>query len=1011
MSTPLSHPAASHSADALESRVLEFGRQLLQHAGAGGHWWTRFTSEDALLEKLMADPKLRAAALRFVDVLPALRTNRDVTAHLDEYLHGMKLPIVGGLGRPLLRMSRGSVASALIAPLVRASAGRMARKFIAGDTVETARPRLQKLWHSGMGFTVDVLGEAIVSDAESEQYQQQYLKLLHEFDAIVRDWPANPLMDRISGRVSPRLNLSIKITALDSQIDALDPVRSGDRVKSRLRPIMLEARCRGAFITVDMEHYQVKDLTLRIFRELLSEPGLADWPDVGLAMQAYLRDTPADIATMIAWARKRPAPFMVRLVRGAYWDYETVIAQQRGWPVPVWTTKAETDICYEKCLRMLLEAHPHVETAVATHNARSLALAMAIAAERGLTPGDYETQMLYGMADEMKQRLVAAGQRLRVYVPVGQLLPGIAYLVRRLLENTASQSFLRMGMSDNIPVEQLMSAPQIVPSQTPPPRSPETGGQQSVGPILAGPRKSFENEPDRRFVSDAEQAAFAAALDRVRSQLGKHYPLIIGGAAVNTQASLTSTNPANPKQIIGTTASAGAAEVDRAVAAAAAAFPAWRDTPVEKRAAILRRAAQIMRDRRDELAAWTVYECAKPWREADGDIVEAIDFLDYYAAEAERLTAGHNLDVPGETNRYIYEPRGVGAVISPWNFPLAICAGMAAAPIAVGNTVIIKPAPQSPIIAAKFAEIMAEAGLPPGVLNYLPGGDEAGAALVKHPTVTFINFTGSRAVGLLINATAAQTPPNQPHVKHVIAEMGGKNAIIVDADADLDDAVLGAAASAFGYAGQKCSACSRIIVVGDAYESFVKRLVDATASLRIGPATDPGTAVPPVIDAAARKNILAAIEKGKSEAKCVLSVDVSKLGDGHYVGPTIFADVPPDSSLAQQEIFGPVVAVMRARDFDHALALANGTAYALTGGVYSRSPAHLDEARRRFRVGNLYLNRKITGAIVNRQPFGGMKMSGTDAKAGGPDYLLHFVEGRVVTENTIRRGFAPETSA
>lgn len=982
----------AQSANAQREPLIQArGRALLQQARSHRPLLSRLTQDYIGLERLMGDPDVRTAALRFVDVLPALTDGRELTRHLTEYFGAKPPPLPLGAGEWALRHAATPLGAAVLPPLVRRLAHRMAHRFIAGHDAESARRPLRNLWDRGMGFTIDVLGEAVVSDAEALAYQQQYLTLLADLDPVVRAWPVGGMIDHLSGRRSPRLNLSIKVTALNSQTDPVDIDRSVALIKDRLRPIMLDARRRGAFITVDMEQYLLKDLTLRVFKELLTEPELADWPDVGIAMQAYLRDTPADVEAMIDWAKRRGTPVMVRLVRGAYWDYETVAARQRGWPVPVWTTKAHTDACYEHCLSLLLGAYPHIETAAATHNLRSLAVARVTAEERGLSPAQYELQMLYGMADPVKESLVQSGQRLRIYVPVGELIPGMAYLVRRLLENTASQSFLRMGFAENAPAAELLAPPR------PEPEEPEM-------PVAVD---GFVNEPDRRFITDAERQHFADTLARVRSQLGEHYAVIIGGKPLSTPDRLTSSDPSQPDRVVGTTASATAAHVDQAVKAAAAALPPWRDTPVEKRAMILRKAAAILRERRDEFSAWEVFESAKPWREADGDVVEAIDYLEYYAQQAIRLGREQVLDVPGETNRYFYEPRGVGAVISPWNFPLAIALGMSVGPIAVGNTVVLKPAPQSPIIAAKFAELMATAGLPPGVLNYLPGGDEAGAALVKHEAVNFINFTGSRRVGLLINAVASQTPDSQHHLKHVLTEMGGKNAIIVDSDADLDDAVHGVAASAFGYAGQKCSACSRVIVVSAIHDAFVKRLVEAAASLRVGPAEDPGTSVPPVIDAEAKRNILAAIERGKTEAACALSVNVSNSGNGHYVGPTIFTGVKRDSSLAQHEIFGPVLAVMHARDFTEALELANSTAYALTGGVYSRSPANLDRARREFRVGNLYLNRKCTGAVVGRQPFGGMKMSGTDAKAGGPDYLLHFVEARCVTENTIRRGFAP----
>jgi RHH-type proline utilization regulon transcriptional repressor/proline dehydrogenase/delta 1-pyrroline-5-carboxylate dehydrogenase len=519
----------------------------------------------------------------------------------------------------------------------------------------------------------------------------------------------------------------------------------------------------------------------------------------------------------------------------------------------------------------------------------------------------------------------------------------------------------------------------------------------------------FENEPERDFTRAEQREAFARTLERVRAGLGKYYPLVIGGEEVRTPEEIVSVNPSRPAEVVGRVASAGTAEAERAVQAATAAWPAWRDTPPAERAAVLRRAAAAMRSRRDELAALEVFEEGKNWREADADVTESIDYLEYYAREMVRLGGVRRMmPLPGEVNEYFYEARGVVVVIPPWNFPLAIPTGMTSAALVAGNTVILKPASQSPVIAAQLVALLQEAGLPPGVLNFVPGpGGEIGDFLVTHPRIHFIAFTGSRAIGCRINRLAAEVREGQTHLKRVIAEMGGKNAIIVDQDADLDEAVHGTVAAAFGYQGQKCSACSRVIVLESIYAPFLDRLVEAARSLRIGPADDPVNFMGPVIDDRARDKIREYIQIGRAEARLVLETDVSALGDGYFVGPTIFADVPPSARIAQEEIFGPVLAVIRAKTFEEALEIAMGTDYALTGGLYSRSPARIEAARRQYRVGNLYINRKITGAIVGRQPFGGFRMSGIGSKAGGPDYLLQFLEPRTITENTMRHGFAP----
>jgi len=520
----------------------------------------------------------------------------------------------------------------------------------------------------------------------------------------------------------------------------------------------------------------------------------------------------------------------------------------------------------------------------------------------------------------------------------------------------------------------------------------------------------FCSEPVYRFVDPKEREGFAKAIEQVRSDLGRTYPLIIGGQEKETGQVITSVNPACPDEVVGLVASAGEAEAEAAQNAAEQAFQSWSILPVAERAGYLRKAAEALSQQRDYFAAVEIFEAGKPWAEADGDITEAIDFLEYYAQEAERLSHPSCFDLPGELNAMFYRPRGVGVIIPPWNFPLAILVGMLSAAIVTGNTVILKPSSQTPVVAALFVQLLHKLGLPPGVVNLLPGpGRAVGEYLVQHPRIHFIAFTGSQDVGMRIARLASELVPGQQHVKHVVAEMGGKNAIIVDQDADPDDAVRGVVASAFGFSGQKCSACSRVILVGKEDASFIERLVTAARSLHVDHPEKPGTFMGPVIEAAARDRMQKMIAQGKQDAKLALEMDCAHLGNGYFIGPTIFTDVTSEMSIATEEIFGPVLAVMNAPDFEQALVLANSTRYALTGGVYSRSPAHLEMARERFQVGNLYLNRKITGARVGHQPFGGFKLSGMGTKAGGPDYLLQFLEPRTVTENTLRKGFAPES--
>jgi RHH-type proline utilization regulon transcriptional repressor/proline dehydrogenase/delta 1-pyrroline-5-carboxylate dehydrogenase len=663
----------------------------------------------------------------------------------------------------------------------------------------------------------------------------------------------------------------------------------------------------------------------------------------------------------------------------------------------VFTRKWESDANYERLTEFLMARHDLLRPALATHNVRSLAHGLATADALGVPHSAYEFQMLYGMADPIKSALVSLGRRVRIYTPYGQLLPGMAYLVRRLLENTSNESFLRAGFTEHVPEEQLLMNPA------------HRGNGQVTRPPLASSRSHFTNEPVTDFSRADARDAMAAALREVGTQLGRTYPLVISGRAISTAQTIDSVNPSHCRQVVGHCAKAGPDHARQAIEAARKAFPSWRDTDPKTRADYFVRAAAIMRRRRFELAAWENYECGKQWREADADVAEAIDFCEYYAREMLRISRGQHRDVPGEANAYFYEPRGVTIVIAPWNFPLAILTGMSAAPLVTGNPIIMKPAEQSSVVAAKLMEIWQEVGIPDGVVNYLSGvGEEIGPTLVNHPDTAMIAFTGSKGVGLLLYRQAVDMQPGQDHVKRVLAEMGGKNAVIIDEDADLDEGVYGVVGSAFGYQGQKCSACSRAIVLEAIHDVFLNRLIEATRSLKVAPAEDSGCSIGPVIDEEARRRILDYVDKGKREAKLVYAGDVGPLADeGCYVGPHIFADVGPNAVIAQEEIFGPVLAVLKARNLSQALEIANGTPYALTGGFYSRSPANIARVREEFRVGNLYINRKITGALVDRQPFGGFKLSGIGSKAGGPDYLLQFVLPRTITENTMRRGFAP----
>ena len=510
------------------------------------------------------------------------------------------------------------------------------------------------------------------------------------------------------------------------------------------------------------------------------------------------------------------------------------------------------------------------------------------------------------------------------------------------------------------------------------------------------------------FTIPEKRKAYAQGIAAVRAAEGRTLPLYIDGKDVVTETLLPTVNPADPGEVLAQVCQAGREEIDRALAGAKAAFPAWRDTPPLERAQYMHKAAAVARRRIYEMAALQTLEVGKPWEQAYGDVGEGIDFLEYYARDMLRLSVPRRMGrAPGEHNVLFYQPKGVAAVIAPWNFPFAIAMGMVSAAIVTGNPVVFKPSSLSSAIGYNLVEIFKEVGLPAGVFNYCPGQSSVmGDYLVEHPDISLICFTGSMDVGLHIVEKAAKVQPGQRQVKRVIAEMGGKNATIVDDDADLDEAVSQVVYSAFGFQGQKCSACSRVIVLDAIYDTFVQRLALAAQSLRIGPAENPENFLGPLADASLQKNVLEYIEIAEAEGKTL--VKRSDLPDkGAYVPLLIVEDVMPEHRIAQEEVFGPVLAVMRAKDFDEALELALSTRFALTGAVFSRSPENLAKAREKFRVGNLYLNKGSTGAMVGRQPFGGFNMSGVGSKTGGPDYLLQFMDPRCVTENTIRRGFTP----
>ncbi len=960
-----------------------------------------------VMDWAMKNEDFKVQLFRFVDVLPYLNTGESLKRHIDEYFTG------DGAGDipPVLKWGAeksglfGGLAAAVMGKFIRSNIENMAKQFIIGQTSKEAVKSLKKLRKDGFAFTVDFLGEATVSEPEADAYRDGYLDLLQALEKEVPSWNALGAKggkDALDWNYAPKLNVSVKPSALFSQAKSVDQEGSIEGILDRLRPIYRKVMAMGGFLCIDMEALKYKEMTIALFKRLRGEPEFRHYPHLSIVLQAYLKDTDKDLDELISWARAENLPIGVRLVKGAYWDFETVMAMQNGWEIPVWTKKPETDMAFERQSEVLLKNNDIIYYQCASHNIRSISFVMEAAKTLGVPEDRYEFQALFGMAEPVRKGLLNVAGRVRLYCPFGELLPGMAYLVRRLLENTANESFLRQSFAEHIDEARLLENPakalerELAAAKPRPEPKPGPGG---LAP--------FKNHHMIDFTVPAERAAFPAAIAAFRKTCGKTYPLYIGGKDVATDDLIPTVNPADPNEVIGQVCQAGVKEIDAAIDAADAAFASWRDLAPEARAAYLIKAAEIARRRIHELCAVQVLEVGKQWDQAYHDVGEGIDFLEYYAREMVRLGTPRRMGAePGERNMLFYQPKGIAAVIAPWNFPFAISIGMASAAIVAGNPVIYKPSSLSSAVGYGLVEIFREAGLPDGVFNFCPGrGSVMGDHLVEHPKVSAIAFTGSMEVGLRILEKASKVHPGQEQCKKVIAEMGGKNAIIIDDDADLDEAVLHVVYSAFGFQGQKCSACSRVIVLDAIYDRFMGRLAEACEAVKIGPSEDPANYMGPVIDAAAQKKIKEYIEIARKEGKIAVERQVPDAG--YYVPLTVVEGITPKDRIAQEEIFGPVLAVMKAKTFDEAIAIANSTRFALTGGVFSRSPNNLEKAKREFRVGNLYLNRNNTGALVYRQPFGGFKMSGVGSKAGGPDYLLQFMDPRCVTENTIRRGFTP----
>ncbi len=967
----------------LEQSILLEGKQLFssirnekESLFDKNYWLGR------MMDWVMKDPSFKVDLFRFVDVLPVLSTKDQVAKHIDEYLlqKDRELPLLMGTA---LKAASFSFARGMAASAIRKNVSAMAQKFILGEDLFSAEKSLLGLEKQGFCFTIDLLGEKTLSYQEADEYFERYRQLILQLPKILPQNKTNPP------------NISIKISALSPNIREEDPRYSIDEAKKRVFPLLLLAKEHHVFINFDLESYQSHEIINELFNEIILSEEFAGWPHLGIVVQAYLKDSLEHAQQLIHHAKKRNTPFSIRLVKGAYWDYEVVKAEQMGHQCPVFEEKYLTDQNYEKISKLLLDEIDHIRPCFGSHNIRSLAHAISYANQKNIDPGRYEIQMLYGMAESERKALLHRGHILRIYVPLGEMLPGMSYLVRRLLENTSQMSFVKKSHHDQENEDQLLGEPM----------ASETIHPEKI-------KASFINENLLDFTNKETRIHFEEALEALKKKLPIHVPILIANQEQESLESMPRTCPSETNLIISHVKLASTKHADIALKLCLQGAQKLAAIGIEQRAYHLQTLADILDKDRFELSALISYEVGKTWAEADADVAEAIDFCRYYAWCAKVELAFSPLgQVSGEENNLYYQARGPTLIIAPWNFPLAILCGMSVAAYVAGNPIIMKPAEQSSAIAYFLYQRMMTAGFLRECVHFLPGrGEIVGRYLVSHADIATICFTGSMAVGHEISRAASTVVQRQTQMKKIIVEMGGKNAIIIDDDADLDEAVLAVLKSAFVYAGQKCSAASRVILVDSIAEPFIERLKSATESFKVGPAFLPSTFMGPVIDAEAYERLKEKLTLLKQDTSLRKIYEGPQQSGGYYIPASIFLVNDENHWLMTEELFGPILAIYLAPDLDHALRVANNSKYALTGAIFSRSPANIGKAKCLFNVGNLYINQKCTGALVHRQPFGGFKMSGTGIKAGGQHYLLNFVDAKVVSENTMRRGFAPGVS-
>ena len=992
-----------------EKEVFKIGSELLKESQKRDtlffkkNWWYQ-----KILAWTLQKQSLKSNLFRFIDVLPNLSSDKAFLSHWREYFKDDELGFISsGLGR---------LAPSLFVKSLRKQITQVAQMFITGSCPEESLKVISKNWNQGLAFSLDILGEEILSEKEAEQYFQTCLSTMDQFKKA--SWSYQKTLQKDLEGELPHLNFSVKLSALFSQtkVEAWD--YSKECIKKRLRLLFQKAVKEFFFINVDMEYYHSKDLYIEVFKELLMEEEFKSYPHFGLVVQTYLKESLEDLKDLIDFCKKRQQKITIRLVKGAYWDSEFLLSQQKNWPIPVYTEKSATDLNFEKALALLFEESNHVKIAVGSHNIRSLALALAY--HKKYPSAQLEFQFLYGMVEGLAHALKQRAYLTRLYCTMGELIPGMSYLVRRLLENSSNQSFLLNSLMKKQSPEKLLAPPKIKKE------SPKESPKDSQN-------KAFSNFPLPDFSKKENRELFEKALKKWEASFPVEVPLMVSASKNKKLNIFSRVNPNKKNQIISKSVFVDREQALKTIEDRESFFPTWKKTPASQRVSYLYQTAELLKEKFFHFASLQIYELGKTWEAACADVAEAIDFCSFYASSYEALSKPQLTDdVAGEESFLHYEPIGLVSVIAPWNFPLAILTGQLTAPLVCGNIVLIKPAEQSSLTAYELVKVLLQAGFPKESFAFLPGqGEEIGELLVEDPRVSVISFTGSLEVGQkilhkintsrsvddtqvegLVNGSrsldSSQCVTKQKKFKKAILEMGGKNAIIIDSSADLDLAIKGVNESAFGFQGQKCSACSRVIILEDIYDKFIARWIPAIESLVIGESQKPESYGGALVDELAAKRVKAFLEKQKEKLIYSKPLEKEFIEQAYVIPPSVYLSSTPQSDLMQKELFAPIVSCYKVKNIEQALEILNQSIFGLTAGLYSRHPGHIEFFKAQADVGNVYINRNCTGALVKRHPFGGRKSSGLGSKAGQKDYLKQFLQAKVITENQIRRGFSPE---